>query len=152
MSLYLGTTPIAGTLNLEDVVDVFYPVGSVYIGTTATCPLAAVKGTWILVSSGRVLQGADSGHGAGTTIEPGLPNITGDVVFHNGGTNGCISSAIGALSPLSKMNNWALGTGNASNSAYAKFSLDASNSSSVYGNSTTVQPPAYVVNIWERTA
>ena len=30
--------------------------------------------------------------------------------------------------------------------------IDASRSSSIYGQSSTVQPPAYVVNIWRRTA
>ena len=30
-------------------------------------------------------------------------------------------------------------------------SLDASRSSSIYGRSSTVQPPAYVINVWKRT-
>ena len=29
--------------------------------------------------------------------------------------------------------------------------INASRSSSIYGNSNTVQPPAYVVNVWRRT-
>ena len=80
MSIYLGTTPVAAPhQSLRNIVDAFYPVGSIFIGTTSTCPLAAIKGTWTLKSSGRVLQGADSRHSAGTTIEAGLPNITGTV-------------------------------------------------------------------------
>ena len=35
---------------------------------------------------------------------------------------------------------------------FGKVTLDASVSSAIYGNSTTVQPPAYVVNVWRRTA
>ena len=33
-----------------------------------------------------------------------------------------------------------------------KFTFDASRSSSIYGKSSTVQPPAYIVNVWRRTA
>jgi hypothetical protein len=94
-----------------------------------------------------VLQGADSGHAAGTTIEAGLPNITGTAsqdndsgfantfsgVFYNGGNTTHFATT---------------GEGNYSN----VLGFDASRSNSIYGNSNTVQPPAYVVNIWRRTA
>lgn len=33
-----------------------------------------------------------------------------------------------------------------------KVSFDASRSSSIYGKSTTVQPPAYALIAWRRTA
>lgn len=145
MSLYLGTSPIAALQNQSfgDIVDALYPVGSVYIGVTSTCPLASIKGTWTLVSSGRVLQGTDSGHSAGTTIEAGLPNITGDTGYKSDNT------ASGAFYQTSGSKYVLTNAGGGSNK-YTGF--DASRSSSIYGNSTTVQPPAYVVNIWQRTA
>jgi hypothetical protein len=34
----------------------------------------------------------------------------------------------------------------------AGLGFDASRSNSIYGNADTVQPPAYLVNIWKRTA
>ena len=120
-----------------------YPVGSVYIGTMSTCPLAALFGTWTKVSEGRVLWGSDENNEAGSTIAAGLPNITGTSRANCYST----STPTGAF----------YGT-NASSGALAAagtvpcLRFDASGSSSVYGNSTTVQPPAYVVNIWERTA
>jgi hypothetical protein len=127
-----------------------YPVGSVYIGTTSTCPMASLisGSTWTLVSSGRVLQGADSNHAAGTTISAGLPNITGSLsrkVSTSHGTaesNGALSYTISGSDAASS----------GSSGKYGVISLNASNSNSIYGNSTTVQPPAYVVNIWQRTA
>ena len=48
-------------------------------------------------------------------------------------------------------NNQFTGGGGVANNS-ALLHIDASRSSSIYGNSTTVQPPAYVVNIWRRTA
>ncbi len=154
MSLYKGTQFIAGTpdmtdyMTTDDLLKALYPVGSIYIGTQSTCPLATLisGSTWELVSSGRVLQGADNDHTAGTTIAAGLPNITGtlggDVAAGFAGNTGAFSSGI-AESNVSIVST--PGTVN-------MHSFDASRSSSIYGNSNTVQPPAYVVNIWRRTA
>jgi len=134
------------------ILEALYPVGSVYITTANTCPLSALisGSTWELVSSGRVLQGADSGHSAGTTIEAGLPNITGstdlssDVAFRNEeNKNGCF------YLDTTKHHSY-VPYGYGEQSSFLGF--DASRSSSIYGNSTTVQPPAYVVNIYRRTA
>lgn len=130
------------------ILEALYPVGSIYITTASTCPLSILisGSTWSLVSSGRVLQGADSDHAVGTTIEAGLPNITGSVTAARGINSiyeGCIQSRNEA-----KSNEYQGQYG----SLYNGFSFDASRSSSIYGNSTTVQPPAYVVNIYRRTA
>jgi hypothetical protein len=139
--------------DLNNTLAALYPVGAIYIGTQATCPLATLisGSTWELISAGRVLQGADSGHAAGTTIEAGLPNITGNVVLHHANTYGTIAGAYGAFTPDTQVPNYGLGTGQPS-TAYGSFNFSAGDSNSIYGNSTTVQPPAYVVNIWRRTA
>lgn len=132
--------------------EALYPVGSVYITTASTCPLSTLisGSTWQLVSSGRVLQGADSGHSAGTTIEAGLPNITGDskeMIFRKGNYNsrsGCLNyEYIGQY--------WDSNAGDSYQGDRYELNFDASQSNSIYGNSTTVQPPAYVVNIFRRT-
>lgn len=120
-----------------------YPVGSIYIGVTDTCPIANLFGTWEKVSEGRVLQGADSSHEVDTTIEAGLPNITG--WFGNGESDGSYGGAF-------YWNGTQSGNTQTGGSTDSKCSFDASRSSSIYGKSNTVQPPAYLVNIWKRTA
>ena len=129
--------------NLQSV----YPVGSLYIGTTDTCPIANLFGTWEKVSEGRVLQGVKGDQVAGETVEAGLPNITGKFpdwigasgyqgVFYNTST----SSHTTANSPLSNSSSQATG-------------FDASKANSIYKDDCdTVQPPAYLVNVWKRTA
>ena len=145
---------VATTQFVKNVLNTLYPVGSIYIGTQASCPLATFFGTWTLVSSGRVLQGADSNHAAGTTIEAGLPNITG--AFEFGDIIG-VSYPVGATrgdgafvgAKYGTVANYGSGSYSSSNQALEFY---ASRSNAIYGNSTTVQPPAYVVNIWQRTA
>lgn len=136
------------------VLEALYPVGSIYIGTQSTCPLSTLisGSTWTLVSSGRVLQGSDSNHNAGTTIEAGLPNITGDIFTGGNYGSDIFTSSIGAFQNGSNIG-WRTSTVQSTVSgASDTITFDASRSSSIYGNSNTVQPPAYVVNIWRRTA
>lgn len=143
------TTKDANTIyNITDDTDVtqtllnlLYPVGAIYIGTMSTCPLSALGiGTWTLKATDRVLQGAGTAGSAGSTVEAGLPNITGDLSTRSNTSN------TGAFS--TKTLSSSIDGGNTT----AGTTFDASQSNAIYGNSNTVQPPAYLVNIWERMA
>ena len=55
-----------------------YLIGDIYITTRSENPSSLWQGTtWEKVGSGRALMGADSSHGVGTTVDSGLPNISG---------------------------------------------------------------------------
>ena len=145
-----------GTTSYTDLLEFLYPIGSLYIGTQETCPLElAGIGTWVKLSSGRVLQISDDSHTADTTVEAGLPNITGTyrAIHSNGGEIGFatnLSRGTGAFYPENiGAASWVspIGTGGC-----ARLAIDASRSNSIYGNSDTVQPSAYIVNVWRRTS
>ena len=147
-------------LRLKAMIDILYPVGIVV--TTATDDAlkpgeADGLATWEEIAQGKVLQGAVSG--AGGTIEAGLPNIKGDIMTGDG--NSGVTSVFGG----GGKHNGALYVDrdkNFSNDAYAAsagtgnnafgFSFDASKSNNIYGNSSTVQPPAYKVHFWKRVS
>ncbi len=126
--------------------EIAYPVGSLYIGTQNICPMYAIikDSVWELVTATGALWLGDGTNG-GTTIEAGLPNITGTfsgsktasggrsgAFYQVGTTSGAYPSGTGTTGVIEGFN--------------------ASRSSSIYGNSTTVQPPAYVVNVWRRVS
>lgn len=124
--------------NLQSV----YPIGSLYIGINDNCPIANLFGTWEKVAEGLCLQGATGSQVAGETIEAGLPNITASF-----GYDGSVSGAM-YKSGGDRGGDGAGGQGTDNNVIF-----DASRSSSIYKNDCdTVQPPAYLVNIWKRTA
>jgi len=75
----------------------------------------------------------------GDYIEPGLPNITGSITNLSAGRS-VTPVGSGALS-VSKTGSWSK-SGTDSPLDIDTISLNASNSNSIYGNSTTVQPPA----------
>ena len=123
-----------------------FPVGSIYQSTARTSPAALFGGTWQEIAQNRVLMGAGSGHAAGSTVEAGLPNITGSYVADVKKGEHKVSGAFTAGNEIAS-------TGEYNNfSDVYKFSLDASKSNAIYGRSNTVQPAAYYVHIWRRVA
>ena len=132
----------------QALLEAIYPVGSIYIGTMNTCPLAALFGTWTLVAADRVLQGAGTRGSVGTTVNESLPNIKGAMTpggQYQGLRGTTASGAFGLL-------NSSGGLAGESNANAKGFDFDASRVSSTYQDDAPVQPDAYLVNIWERTA
>ena len=143
-----ATQSAAGLMSAADKkrLDNLYPVGSIYQSTDPTSPAALFGGTWEQIASERVLMGAGSGHAAGTTVEAGLPNITGSFVADVKKGEHKVSGAFTAGNVIASTGEY-----NSFSDVY-KFSLDASKSNAIYGRSATVQPAAYYVHIWRRVA
>lgn len=127
-----------------------HPVGSIYLTIKDENPSTKFGGTWEKLPSSVCLQTADTTHGAGTTIAAGLPNITSEIKGTAGyGAIQCSTPSFsGAISGTHQGNAaWSGST----NGCY-NIEFDASKSNSIYGKSTTVQPPAYALIAWRRTA
>ena len=94
-------------------------------------------------------MGATSSNTAGSTKNSGLPNITGKYsnIFGGEPFTSETNSAIYAGNHSSRY-----GVNNETGSDYMNLYFDASRSSSIYGSSNIVQPPAYYVYFWQRTA
>ena len=160
---------------LSGILNILYPVGAIYITTSSTCPIANYVGTWTLKSSGRVLQGADSSHAAGTTISAGIPNHYHGFGYNTNNNNGTFlssykSSGTPPTTSVTTKNSggsirWNGSGDDAGKTSYDHTSYNAnmftslvrqeantSTGGGVYTNTDTVQPAAYVVNIFERTA
>nr|DAR57405.1 MAG TPA: baseplate protein [Caudoviricetes sp.] len=150
------TVDADGTLSADSALAA-YPVGSIFQTVSTTSPAALFGGTWQEIAQNRVLMGAGSGHAAGTTVEAGLPNITGSLseTSNDGnttpfrGSKNAISS-IGALAVIEASSPYC-GFARYEGTAY-DISFNASRSNAIYGRSTTVQPAAYYVHIWRRVA
>lgn len=117
-----------------------------WISVDPTSPAALFGGTWQKIAQNRVLMGASYAHAAGTTVEAGLPNITGTFVA-NAFTDGDIKTT-GAFYAASLSESKTA-------TSYSTFQtkglgFDASLYNSIYGASNTVQPAAYYVHIWHR--
>jgi hypothetical protein len=139
------TVDADGTLSADSALAA-YPVGSIFQTVSTTSPAALFGGAWQEIAFNRVLMGAGTGYTAGTTVEAGLPNITGSFVADVKKGEHKVSGAFTAGSAIATT-----GEFNSFSDVY-KFSLDASKSNAIYGRSYTVQPAAYYVHIWKRVA
>lgn len=133
----------------EQLTNFFYPIGSIYISadknkTKADFPILQY-GTWEEVPANLCLQtGAVSE--AGTQRSAGLPNITGVMgvmacnTTHRSGACVTLRTSANIADKLEWTSN------------RPDLGIDASKSNPIYGASNTVQPPAYMVRAWVRTA
>ena len=105
----------------------------VYDSTNNTVRLPKVTG---------FIEGTTDVTALGNLVEAGLPNITGSVNNTNYGNAavGYYNSREGALAPKGSGTSYASPNAVTSDNATSGITLDASLSSSIYGNSDTVQP------------
>jgi hypothetical protein len=136
-------------IRVKAIVDLLYPVGTVIAVANDNTPAFTKYGTWEKVGSGRVLWEADSSHPAGTTIEAGLPDITGSFNTHINIVK-VAALATGAFSRTADKKDGKGSLGD--NMQIGTYSFNASLSNKIYGSSNTVQPPAYVVKFYRRVA
>lgn len=78
----------------------------------------------------------------GTVKEPGLPNIIGSWSPVN---SWMISATYGAFYVIGNSKTYKQATTSHTTALYPAFGLNASLYNSIYGNSTTVQPPSYTL-------
>ena len=153
LSDYYTREQVNRLLEVQKLAD--HPVGSIFQTVSSTSPAALFGGTWQEIAQNRVLMGASYAHAAGTTVEAGLPNITGSLIEANvdsspfRGSKAALKSS-GALKFAEINTSWG-GYSGASGSTY-NVNFDASSSNPIYGRSATVQPAAYYVHIWRRVA
>lgn len=144
------TVDADGTLSADSTLAA-YPVGSIFQTVSTTSPAALFGGSWQEIAQNRVLMGASYAHAAGTTVEAGLPNITGragpdeQAGFYNVNR----PNAYGAFYGGGKSYDWAA---SGTSTPGKDLCFDASRSNPIYGRSNTVQPAAYYVHIWRRVA
>lgn len=150
------TVDADGTLSADSALAA-YPVGSIFQTVSTTSPAALFGGTWQEIAFNRVLMGAGNAYAAGTTVEAGLPNITGSFTTKSTDVGGSpfsgdanVLSAKGSLAFSEKSASYSGYTGHSGSQYNIQF--DASLSNPIYGRSYTVQPAAYYVHIWKRVA
>lgn len=151
----IATTSFVKSLITKMLLD-SRPIGSIEIRADDVDPGTIYGGTWTKISQGRVLQGKTDSQTVGSTLEAGLPNITGGhnngdcsaFTFNAGAWGAIFKSGTHSDMQLARMNGYDAASWPSENT----LSFDASKSNVIYGRSSTVQPPAFLVNIWKRTA
>ena len=146
-TLYNITDDTNPTLSM---LELLYPVGSIYIGTMSACPLQTLGvGTWQLVATDRVLQGAGTRGDVGDTINESLPNHKHVETFVFSEGLRPLASVYGAQATGGNTKSIGENLTHTSNDSVDK-ALTYSADNATYQDNAPVQQDAYVVNIWER--
>lgn len=149
---YPGINYAPSCLDPASVISNMYPVGAIYMSTSSTSPASIFGGSWQSIASERVLMGVSSSHGAGSTVDAGLPNISSgsDAALDIQGSWG--DPACRAPFAQTWRGNSELSSSTwSSTPKVISARFDASLCNSIYGRSSTVQPAAYYVYMWRRT-
>lgn len=145
------------------LLDLIYPVGSVYLSIENNPPGKFLGGSWEEISGGSCLQTASTYYNspyyntAGNTIPAGLPNLQGAVADAVGawgtrsGSSGVYRYGVFKVGSKYYGSNSEVGSSGDTISKY-QLTFNASDYNSIYGKSTTVQPEAFRVYAWIRTA
>ena len=148
-------------LHASDLIDLIYPIGSVYMSTTNTSPASFLGGSWEKILRNHSFWTLDQdSYSAGYKIDDtshyesgSLPNITG--YFGTGNSDGLyLNVANGAFYAYSTENNSPTRAASGSYSYYRTVGFSANNSNSLYSinNSDIVRPTSFKVFAWYRTA
>ena len=86
-----------------NVCDIMWPIGSIYCSTSPTPPGELFGGIWTQLDNNRVLMNTTSSNKLNTTVNSGLPNITGSI-GSTGGSEPKFGTLSGCFTTLSTVN------------------------------------------------
>lgn len=139
------------TYSPEDVWKQLYPIGSIFISINNTSPASFLGGSWLELPEGYTLFTTTTSGQGNEIISAGLPNIIGNISGFAIGSQFDSMPPTGAFIGSSKIST-GVNTWGSSDANRAQINFDANQSNSIYGNSTTVQPPAIKVYMWRRVS
>lgn len=139
----------------KDIMLLAYPVGSAFFTIKDDNPAELFGGTQKKIAENRAIMGASGIHAAGSIMEAGLPDLNLDLLYRQDATSsGSYDSKYGHNGMTVSWSNTS-GTDEYMQSisnSYTNTPLGLEIGNPIYGRSSTVQPPAYYMNIWLRTA
>ena len=152
----------AQEIHASNLIDLIYPVGSIYISMKNTSPASFLGGSWTKLDKNNSFWIQDAGaEDGGTDLSfskevSGLPDIIGfiesnnewsignnDTVYENGSTGALYAGSFAGYASAGKSNY---------KTYMSKIVFEASRANSIYGKTNYVRPPAYKIFAWRRTA
>ena len=139
--------------DVTDLIDVIYPVGSIYMSVNSTSPATLFGGTWEKIED-TFLLASGTNYATGTTGGEATHTLTTEEMPSHTHTQNAHSHTIGSLAryTISGKASAAVGDGSGNVQNYKTGSTTATNQNTGGGQAHNNMPPYLVVNVWKRTA
>ena len=159
-----SSTQIATTAFVQAALQAVYPVGSIYISTSATNPGTTFGfGTWAAFGAGKVLVGQDAGDASFDTLEETGGSKDAIVVSHThtatvtdpSHTHGALITGPGGIADYTYSNSIMGSTSSGVSRPYitsASTGITVANSTTGSSGTNANLQPYVVVKMWKRTA
>lgn len=151
-----GSIPVHTAIYWDEVsgtptnlVDMIYPVGSIYISVNNTDPSVLFGGTWSAVPDGFYLRASSSD--GGTLLNEKLPNVKSTTAISSYSYGTKTNGQYGIVE-IRNANNSAGSMAGGSGANHADYHIDLSKGNSIYEDDAHVQPKSIKVFMWQRTA
>lgn len=142
--------------NKSDLINLIYPVGSIYMSVNSTSPATLFGGTWVqiqdtfLLASGTTYTaGGTGGSNTATLQQTNLPHLTGHLEWHGVANGTHVYAADGVFSASTTISSkYKPGTPNATGYNSKDVKYDNGGASTPF----SIMPPYLAVYVWKRTA
>lgn len=143
-------------VSVSDLLNLVYPIGSIYMSVTNISPSTFLGGTWeqikgvfLLSASNTYVAGSTGGSATHKLTAAQMPSVTGKISFHGKYTGNMVSGASGAFSPTSTVSGkYATGTSSTGSNSVEVVGFDNGGQGQAHNN----MPPYLTVYMWKRTA
>lgn len=158
-----GVKWVFGNESGNDVIDILkivYPVGSVFLSTTASCPLASLFGTWTLIGTSIITSVSSSGFTGSTTASVSVKGNGKALGLTDGSSNYGLQNGNSGVGIATSSYNASAGTNSVNASTVGKVIGVTTNASgsgltgsvTIPSLSVSVSNTSLSVNIFKRTA
>ena len=139
--------------DVTDLIDVIYPVGSIYMSVNSTSPATLFGGTWEKIED-TFLLASGTNYATGTTGGEATHTLTTEEMPSHTHKQNAHSHTIGSLTryTITGKGVAAVGDGYGNSNNYKTGSTTATNKNTGGGQAHNNMPPYLVVNVWKRTA
>ena len=143
------------TTKLENLLDLIYPIGAIYLSVNNTSPASLFGGTWeqikdkFLLAAGNTYKaGSTGGEAKHTLTKSEMPSVAGEIVTHGVYSGTPIAAVAGCFSAKATVSNKYLGGTTSGANSISNIKFDNGGEDAAHNN----MPPYLAVYMWKRIA
>lgn len=149
------TTELSKKVNASELLQLIYPVGSIYMSVNNVSPSTFLGGIWVRIKDTFLLSAGDTyeagsvgGEAEHTLTIKEMPSVTGEIVTHGAYNGTPIHDVTGCFSAKSTVSSKYLGGSTSGANSISRIGFNNGGQNQAHNN----MPPYLSVYMWKRTS